>query len=183
MTKQTRGDLLTADLVGEDKIASEEMKMRAAGSATALSSYNIPKKSQKVDSGISSDLPASTTAQKRKLSIDEDSNSESATNETVETSGDPGTSCTFKRPTKRVARGTSHVNESNEPPSSSSYSKKPIHRPRDEALPLGRDRRPNQPFKSSTNNYKSGQQQKNGNKLNQLKKNYCLEFEPKFLFL
>lgn len=161
MTRKSRGDLLTADLVGEEKIASEEMKMRTAGSTTNLLGYSIPKKPKHGDTSDASDLPAGTSAQKRKLSNDEDSESAA----TVDASDCPGTSYSFKQPTKRVARGKSGSRENDDNnESSSSHSKKPIHKPRDEALPLGRNCRPSQPFKSSINNYRSIRQGVNGTK-------------------
>lgn len=147
--------MLTAALVGEDQLPSEEAKKRAAGSATKLAGYSIPKKPKLSDQNASdnsndTNSKAGTSNDKRLISNDE--GAWGATLLGIEEMSESGTSYAFKKPVKRVARSTSCSREGTDKHelSVSSTSRKPIHRPRDDALPLGGHRKPHQPFHNSS---------------------------------
>ncbi|XP_057368636.1 uncharacterized protein LOC130689698 isoform X2 [Daphnia carinata] len=141
VTKKSRGDMFLKDLVGEEQMSKECAKK---GSTSALAGFCIPKLSKSTVEPSSNGQEASpspgTSAQKRKHpDRDEDRLNEAEANVFDESTS---VSYAFKKPQKRVARRTScDGDDRNGGSLSSKFPNRRHDRPRDEALPLGKNKK------------------------------------------
>ncbi|KAK4022260.1 hypothetical protein OUZ56_007739 [Daphnia magna] len=142
VTKKSRGDMFLKDLVGEEQISKEGAKK---GPTSALSGFCIPKLSKSTVESSSNGQEASSSsgasAQKRKHpDHDEDRLNQAEANAVDESTS---VSYAFKKPQKRVARRTNSCDDDdrNGGSLSSKFPNRRHDRPRDEALPLGRNKK------------------------------------------
>ena len=149
VTKKSRGDLFLKDFVGEESEPKEGGKKTTSNPLSGFSIPKLPKTSsaEGLSNGHDASNSAGSSAHKRKYPGD-DIELEQMGAVSMESSEIPSVSYSFKKPLIRVARRASVSEDGDKNYVSSGHSKYPNRyqdRSRDEALPLGRNKKWVQP--------------------------------------